>query len=67
LSSFAANQVARLETLLQQCTGVQSVTVDGQTVTYDDLTRQYNYWKSRYARENGRRPRVAQIYLGGYR
>jgi sulfur carrier protein ThiS len=47
--------------------GVQSVTVDGQTVTYDDLLKQYNFWKSRVARENGTRPRVGQIWLGGYR
>jgi len=67
LSSFAAQQVTRLETLLAQCVGVKSVTVDGQAVTYEDLTAQYNFWKSRVARENGTRPRVAQIYLGGYR
>lgn len=65
--SFASNQVARLETLLAQCVGVQSVTVNGQAVTYDDLTKQYKFWKSRQARENKTRPRSAQIYLGGFR
>lgn len=65
--SFASSQVSRIETLLQQCVGVQSITVDGQTVEYDDLIRQYNYWKTRQARENGTRPMVSQFYLGGYR
>jgi hypothetical protein len=67
MASFAANQVARLEALLAQCVGVQSITVDGQTVTYDDLLRHYQVWKSRQARENGTRPRTAQINLGGFR
>lgn len=66
MASFAAQQVARLETLLQQNVGVQSITVDGQTVEYDDLLAQYNYWKSRLARENQTRPRAAQVYLGGF-
>ncbi len=61
--SFASNQVSRLETLLQQNVGVQSVTVNGHAVTYDDLLKHYNYWKSRQARENKTRPRSAQIYL----
>lgn len=67
MASFAANQVARLETLLAQCVGVQSINVDGQAVTYDDLLKQYQFWKSRQARENGTRPRAAQINLAGYR
>ena len=65
--SFASNQVSRLETLLQQNVGVQSVTVNGHAVTYDDLLKHYKYWKSRQARENKTRPRSAQIYLGGFR
>lgn len=67
MPSFSASQVARLESLLAACVGVQSINVDGQQVTYDDLLKQYAYWKSRQAREDGSRPRAAQIYLGGYR
>lgn len=67
MPSFAASQVARLETLLANCVGVQSINVDGQQVTYDDLLKQYQFWKSRQARESGTRPRFSQIYLGGYR
>ena len=66
MASFAANQVARLETLLAQNVGIVNVTVDGQSVTYDDLLKQYRYWKSRQARENKTRPRAAQIYMGGF-
>lgn len=62
--SYAGQQVTRLETLMSQCVGLQQATIDGQTVVYDDLLKQYNYWKSRQAREDKRRPRVAQIYLG---
>ncbi|MDE2100064.1 MAG: hypothetical protein KGL39_22610 [Patescibacteria group bacterium] len=67
MPSFAAAQVARLETLLSQCVGVQSITVDGQTVTYADLLAQYQFWKRRAAVENGTRPFVSQINLGNFR
>ena len=64
--SFASDQVTRLETLLAANVGAQSVNVDGQSVTYADLLRQYDYWMSRAAREQGTRPRVAQINLGDF-
>ena len=67
MASFAAQQVNRLELLLQENVGVVNVTVDGQTVSYDDLLKQYQFWKSRAARENGTRPRTSQVWLGGYR
>jgi hypothetical protein len=67
MASFAAQQVNRLELLLAANVGVQVVSVDGVQVTYDDLLKQYQFWKSRQARENGTRPRASQIYLGGYR
>ncbi len=65
--SFASQMVAKYETLISQCVGVASINVDGQQVEYVELERQYLFWKSRAARENGSRPRVAQHYLGGYR
>jgi sulfur carrier protein ThiS len=64
--SFSSDQVTRLETLLAANVGAQSVNVDGQSVTYADLLQQYDYWKSRAAREQGTRPRVAQINLGDF-
>jgi sulfur carrier protein ThiS len=64
--SFTSDQVTRLETLLAANVGAQSVNVDGQSVTYADLLRQYDYWKSRAAREQGTRPRVSQINLGDF-
>jgi hypothetical protein len=62
--SFASDQVARLETLLAQNVGVQSVGVNGQNVAYADLLKQYDYWKCRAGRENGTRPRALTINLG---
>jgi len=67
MASFAANQVARLELLLQQNVGLQQITIGGQTIQYDDLLKQYDYWKSRQGRENGTRPIVSQIRLDNYR
>lgn len=66
MPTFAESQVERLETLLAQNVGVRSINVDGVSVTYDDLLKQYDYWKSKFAREEGTRPRVAQIDLSGF-
>jgi len=64
MATFAEDQVERLETLLAANVGVSSVSVDGVSVSYDNLIKQYDYWKSRLAREDGTRPIVAQINLG---
>lgn len=64
MPTFAEDQIERLETLLAANVGVSKVNVDGVSVEYDDLLKQYDYWKSKFAREEGTRPRVAQINLG---
>ena len=43
--SFATEQVVRIETLLAENPGVKSVVVGNTTVTYEDLLKQYDYWK----------------------
>lgn len=65
-TTFAQDQVTRLETLLAQNTGVESVTVDGQSVKYSDLLKQYEFWKSRAARESGARPVAYNVNLGSF-
>ena len=64
--SFATEQITRIETLLAENPGVKSVVVGNTTVTYEDLLKQYDYWKGRQAREQGKRPRAAQINLSGF-
>jgi hypothetical protein len=64
MATFAEDQLERLETLLAANVGVSSVSVDGVSVSYDDLLKQYDYWRNRVAREEGTRPRIAQINLG---
>ena len=64
--SFADRQVERLELLLTKNVGVKSITVGNTAVSYDDLLKQYDYWKGRQAREQKKRPRAAQINLGGF-
>ncbi len=66
MSTFAEQQVSRLEALLVANTGVDSVMVGTRSVKYGDLLKQYDYWKSVVARESGSRPRAAQINLGGF-
>jgi len=64
--SFATEQIARIETLLAENAGVQSVVVGNTTVTFDDLLKQYDYWKNVADREAGRRPGAKQINLSGF-
>jgi hypothetical protein len=45
---------------------MESLSVDGRSVTYADLMAQYDYWKSRVAREIGTRQRVLQVDLSGF-
>ncbi len=66
MSTFAEQQVSRLESLLAANTGVESVMVGNRSVKYGDLLKQYDYWKSIVARESGSRPRSAQINLSGF-
>lgn len=66
MATFADSQVTRLQTLLAENVGVKSITVGNTTVTYEDLLKQYDYWQGRRAREQGKRPRAAQINLSGF-
>lgn len=64
--SFATEQIARIETLLAENPGVKSVVVGNTTVTYEDLLKQYDYWKNVADREAGRRQGAKQINLSGF-
>ena len=64
--SFATEQIARIEILLAENPGVKSVVVGNTTVTYEDLLKQYDYWKNLADREAGRRPGAKQINLSGF-
>jgi len=64
--SFATEQVTRIETLLADNPGVKSVTVGNTAVTYEDLLKQYDYWKNVADREAGRRQGAKQINLRGF-
>ena len=64
--SFATEQIARIEMLLAENPGVKSVVVGNTTVTYEDLLKQYDYWKNVADREAGRRSAAKQINLSGF-
>lgn len=65
MPSFAETMVTKLETLLASSAGLRSVNVAGESVTYDELERRYDYWKSRVARESGTRPIASTVDLSG--
>lgn len=63
--TFAEQMVAKLEQVLLEAAGLQSVTIAGQVVTYVDLTKQHAHWKAQVAREQGGRPLFIQVETGG--
>ena len=66
MATFAETMLAKYETLLQTSTGLDTVSVDGQSVRYTDVEARYRYWKRQVEREQGRRPQAASINLGGF-
>ena len=64
--THAEEMVEKLEALLLANPGVQSMTIDGVTVAYADLSKQLRHWQSVVAREAGRRPSAATVDLGGF-
>jgi len=66
MATFAETQVVKCETLLQTSAGLDTVSVDGQSVRYVDVEAKYRYWKREVAREKHERPQAASINLGGF-
>jgi hypothetical protein len=66
IHTFAYHQMMKLEKLLASNVGVKQVTVGNTTIAYEDLLKQYDYWKRKVARENGCRPRASQINLSNF-
>ncbi len=48
---MAREQIARIQTLLAENPGVKSAVVGNTTVTYEDLLKEYEYWKNLADRE----------------
>jgi len=66
MATSAETQVARYEALLATSAGLDTVSVDGQSVRYADVEAKYRYWKREVAREKGTRPQAASINLSGF-
>jgi len=64
--SFATDMVTKYEGLLATHAGMKSVSVDGQSVTYDELEKQYEFWVKKAGAEAGTRPRLSKINLSGF-
>ena len=61
--TFAEQMLEKYEELLLANAGLKQVSVDGQTVSYAELERRYEFWRRRVAVERGSRPRSASIKL----
>ena len=59
MTTFAETMLAKYETLLQTSAGLDTVSVDGQSVRYADVEAKYRYWKREVAREKHERPQGA--------
>lgn len=50
----AQAMMSKYRDLLSQCGGMTSITIDGQTYQFDDLQRQYQFWRSEFRRYSGK-------------
>jgi hypothetical protein len=60
-AQFAQSMVNRYRKLLLSAAGHKSITIDGQVVSYADLTAEYEKWAKKLARLNGGRPVVVSL------
>lgn len=65
MATHAETMVTKFAELLEKSVGLQSVAYDGTTITYTDLEAKYEFWCKKVARENGTRPVVGRLNLGG--
>lgn len=63
MATHAEAMVAKYETLLLSAAGHKSISVGGESVSYDDLEAKYRYWKREVAREAGTKPVVSSFDL----
>jgi len=63
MATFAETMLSKYETLLQTSAGLDTVSVDGQSVRYVDLEAKCRRLKREVAREKGQRPQAASINL----
>jgi hypothetical protein len=61
--TFAQQMLRKVKCVLDENVGVAEVQVNGTKVRYDDLLKQYEYWKREVALESGGRRRVRSINL----
>jgi len=66
VATFAETMLAKYETLLQTSAGLDTISVDGQSVRYTDVEAKYRYWKREVVREKNQRPQAASTNLGGF-
>ena len=66
MTTSAEEQVARYEALLATSAGLDTVSVDGQSVRYVDLEAKCRRLKREVARQAGTRPQAASINVGGF-
>ena len=63
--SFATEMVETLQERLRQLVGVKETSTDGEKTVFQDLTKQLEYWERRVAIEEGTKPRISVIQMGG--
>jgi hypothetical protein len=65
MATNAENMVTMLETFLASNVGVNTVTIDGQTVSYNrsQALTELKYWRDQVAKEGGTRKVIKTVNL----
>jgi hypothetical protein len=62
---FARQMVERLQAVLLESAGLQTVTIAGQAVSFSQAQAQFEFWKKRLDTLQGTRPRLLTVELAG--
>ena len=63
--TFPEQMVAKLQALLLLAVGMDSVTIDGQSIKVTDLKAELDYWEAKVASASGANPEWMGVDMSG--
>lgn len=62
---FAERMVEKYQELLLKSAGLKSVSVEGESMSLDDIEAKWSFWKREVNRLVGKKPAISVIKMGG--
>lgn len=62
---FAEEMIAKYQAIMLKSAGLRSVSVEGESMSLDDIEAKWTFWKKERNRIKGTKPKIAVIRMGG--